>query len=383
MTSNAAQHLSHLDSSILDSLHGRSMLLTQDWTTAEIDTLCTLAETLQALDREGRVPALFPQQLFWALFFDQSTRTKSSWAGAAARLGGQPVIVDGSSTQVSHGETSVETGAMLGMNSHALGIRHDLILGEGNSFMRDAKKGIDDYLAATGDDRVVPVVNLQCDIDHPTQTLADLLWLREKFAGGLAGKTVTMSWAYSPSYAKPLSVAQGIITLFTRFGMNVRLAHPEGYQLMQPCLDAAKANAAASGGSFTVTHDMDSAFEGADIVYPKSWGPYDLMLERVEANRKRDTEAMKSIEKQALDRNRLSTSWICNERRMGLTNEGKALYMHCLPADIGAEVSPGVMEQFRHDLAREANKKVFAIMALLAAAKGKGLKSVLERSALR
>ncbi|MGK2856850.1 MAG: knotted carbamoyltransferase YgeW [Thermoanaerobaculia bacterium] len=382
MTSKASQHLSRLDTTILDSLHGRSMLLTQDWTTSEIEALCTLAETLQELDREGRVPALFPQQLFWALFFDQSTRTKSSWAGAAARLGGQPVIVDGSSTQVSHGETSVETGAMLGMNSHALGIRHDLILGEGNSFMRDAKKGIDDYLVATGDDRVVPVVNLQCDIDHPTQTLADLLWLREKFPEGLAGKTVTMSWAYSPSYAKPLSVAQGIITLFTRFGMNVRLAHPEGYQLMQPCLDAAKANAATSGGTFTVMHDMDAAFEGADVVYPKSWGPHDLMLERVEANRKRDADAMKSIEKRALDRNRLNTDWICDERRMGLTKEGKALYMHCLPADIGAEVSPGVMEQFRHDLAREANKKVFAIMALLAAAKGKGLKSVLERSAL-
>ena len=213
-------------------LHGRSMLLTQDWTTAEIDTLCTLAEALQSLDRVGRVPALFPQQLFWALFFDQSTRTKSSWAGAAARLGGQAVIVDGSSTQVSHGETSVETGAMLGMNSHALGIRHDLILGEGNRFMRDAKQGIDDYLAATGDERVVPVVNLQCDVDHPTQALADLLWLREKLAGDLAGRTVTMSWAYSPSYAKPLSVAQGTVTLLTRFGMHVRLAHPEGYRLM-------------------------------------------------------------------------------------------------------------------------------------------------------
>lgn len=357
------------------------MLLTQDWTAAEIDTLCTLAEVLQALDGEGRVPALFPQQLFWALFFDQSTRTKSSWAGAAARLGGQPVIVDGSSTQVSHGETSVETGAMLGMNSHALGVRHDLILGEGNAFMRDAKKGIDDYLAATGDDRVVPVVNLQCDIDHPTQTLADLLWLREKFPGGLAGKTVTMSWAYSPSYAKPLSVAQGIITLFTRFGMNVRLAHPKGYQLMQPCLDAAKANAAASGGSFTVTHDMGAAFEGADVVYPKSWGPYDLMLERVEANRKKDAETMKSIEKRALERNAMNTSWICDERRMGMTREGKALYMHCLPADIGAEVSPGVMEQFRHDLAREANKKVYAIMALLSAAKGRGLKAALAGAA--
>ena len=124
---------------------------------------------------------------------------------------------------------------MLGMNSHALGIRHDLILGEGNRFMRDAKQGIDDYLAATGDDRVVPVVNLQCDIDHPTQTLADLLWLRERFPDGLAGRTMTMSWAYSPSYAKPLSVAQGIVTLMTRFGANVRLAHPEGYRLMEPC----------------------------------------------------------------------------------------------------------------------------------------------------
>ena len=382
MTSNAAQHLSSLDAAILDTLHGRSMLLTQDWTTAEIDTLCTLAETLQALDRDGRVPALFPQQLFWALFFDQSTRTKSSWAGAATRLGGQAVIVDGSSTQVSHGETSVETGAMLGMNSHALGIRHDLILGEGNRFMRDAKQGIDDYLAATGDERVVPVVNLQCDIDHPTQALADLLWLREKLPDGLAGRTVTMSWAYSPSYAKPLSVAQGIVTLLTRFGMHVRLAHPDGYQLMGSSIEAAQANAAASGGSFTVTHDMDAAFAGADVVYPKSWGPYDLMLERVEANRNRDADALRSIEQQALERNSSHGSWICDERRMDLTRGGDALYMHCLPADIGAEVSPGVMDRFRHDLARQANKKVYAIMALLAAAKTRHLKETLGRAAL-
>lgn len=376
-----APDVARLDATILDALHGRSMLLTQDWTTGEIDALCMLAEALQSLDRHGLVPALFPQQLFWALFFDQSTRTKSSWAGAAARLGGQAVIVDGSSTQVSHGETSVETGAMLGMNAHALGIRHDLILGEGNRFMRDARQGIDDYLAATGDERVVPVVNLQCDVDHPTQALADLLWLRETFPDGLAGRTVTMSWAYSPSYAKPLSVAQGTISLLTRFGMHVRLAHPEGYQLMGSSLEAAEANAAASGGSFEVIHDMDAAFADADIVYPKSWGPYDLMLERVEANRNRDADALRDIEARALDRNRSAVDWICDERRMGLTAGGDALYMHCLPADIGAEVSPGVMERFRHDLARQANKKVYAIMALLAAAKGTRLKEALERAA--
>ena len=373
--------LARLDAASLDALHGRSMLLTQDWTTPEIETLCTLAEAMQALDRDGLVPPLFAQQLFWALFFDNSTRTKSSWAGAAARLGGQPVIVDGSSTQVSHGETSVETGAMLGMNAHALGIRHDLILGEGNRFMRDAKQGIDDHLAATGDERVVPVVNLQCDIDHPTQALADLLWLRERFPDGLAGRTITMSWAYSPSYAKPLSVAQGIVTLMTRFGAHVRLAHPEGYQLMDGPLEAARANAKASGGSFTVLHDMDEAFAGADIVYPKSWGPYDLMIERVEANRTRDADALRAIERLALERNAGFTDWICDERLMHLTRGGDALYLHCLPADIGAEVSHGVMERFRHDLARQANKKVYAIMALLAAAKQRDLLPALQRAA--
>ncbi len=373
--------LARLDAASLGALHGRSMLQTQDWTTPEIETLCSLAETLQALDRVGRVPALFPRQLFWGLFFDQSTRTKSSWAGAAARLGGQAVIVDGSSTQVSHGETSVETGAMLGMNAHALGIRHDLILGEGNAFMRDAKRGIDDYLAATGDERVVPVVNLQCDIDHPTQALADLLWLRERFPDGLAGRTITMSWAYSPSYAKPLSVAQGVVTLLTRFGAHVRLAHPEGYRLMDGPLEAARANADASGGSFTVMHDMDAAFADADVVYPKSWGPYDLMTERVAANRAKDADGLRDIERRALERNAAHTDWICDERRMGLTRGGDGLYLHCLPADIGAEVSPGVMDRFRHDLAREANKKVYAIMALLAAAKAPDLAAALARAA--
>ncbi len=133
-----------------------------------------------------------------------------------------PVIVDGSSTQVSHGETAEETGAMLGMNAHALGVRHDLILGEGNAFMRDVQRGIDAYLAATDDTRVVPIVNLQCDVDHPTQSLADLLWLREHFGGSVAGRRITVSWAYSPSYAKPLSVPQGVVSLLTRSARTSR-----------------------------------------------------------------------------------------------------------------------------------------------------------------
>ena len=354
---------------MLAGLYGKSLLLTDEYSSGELDALVSVAERIAAIDRAGKKAPLLSDELAYALFFDNSTRTKSAWAGAAARLGMQPVIVDGSSTQVSHGETAAETGAMLGMNAHALGVRHDLILGEGNAFMRDVKRGIDDYLAATKDPRKVPVVNLQCDIDHPTQTLADLCWLRERFPEGLAGKKIAVSWAYSPSYAKPLSVPQGLVMLLTRFGANVTLAHPEGYPLMQKCLDSAAAHASQSGGSFRVVESMDEVFKGADAVYPKSWGPYGLMLSRVQANRARDSKRMAEIEKEALTQNARHRDWICDERRMSLTRGGDALYMHCLPADIGAEVSPGVMARHTVNVAREANWKVYVIMAALATAK--------------
>lgn len=363
------ERVESLNETILTALEGRSLFLTRDWSTAELITLLELAECFQGMDRSRIQTPLFENELFLALFFDASTRTRSAWAGASARLGARPVILDGSATQVSHGETAEETGAMLGMNAHALGVRHDLILGEGNTFMRDAHRGITSFNATIGDARTVPLVNLQCDIDHPTQTLADLAWLRERFPEGLRGKTIAMSWAYSPSYAKPLSVAQGTISLLTRMGMKVRLAHPKGYELMPETLSEAERHARESGGSFEVGHDMDAAFEGADIVYPKSWGPFDLMLERVEANKKSDASRMASIEKRALERNRAATDWICDERRMALTAGPGALYMHCLPADIGDEVTPGVMDLARLDVAREANKKMYVIMALLAVAK--------------
>jgi knotted carbamoyltransferase YgeW len=367
-----------LDASAVAGLHGRSLLLTQDWPTADLEALLAVAARFEARDRAGRRTPLIPHELAYALFFDNSTRTKSAWAGAAARLGMQPVIVDGSSTQVAHGETAAETGAMLGMNAHALGIRHDLILGEGQRFMRDVKRGVDEYLRATGDGRIVPVVNLQCDVDHPTQTLADLLWLRERL-GGLAGKKIAVSWAYSPRYAKPLSVPQGLITLLTRFGAHVTLAQPEGYRLMAEPMAAAVVNAASSGGTFRTVTSMDEAFAGAHAVYPKSWGPWDLMVERVEANRAGDRAAMADIERRALETNARHRDWVCDERRMGLTED--ALYLHCLPADVGAEVSPGVMERFGQDVARQANKKVWVIMALLAVAKVEGLAESLDSMA--
>jgi len=367
-----------LDAPTLGPLLGRSLLLTREWSTAEIETLLAVAGRFEAADRAGRSAAFLPDELAYALFFDQSTRTKSAWAGAAARLGMRPVIVDGHTTQVEHGETAEETGAMLGMNAHALGVRHDLILGEGNRFMRAVKQGIDDYLEVTRDRRRVPVVNLQCDIDHPTQTLADLMWLRECFPQGLARRQIAVSWAYSPSYAKPLSVPQGLAMLLPRFGADVVLAHPAGYRLTDDALDAARRAAAESGGSFRTVGSMEEAFAGADAVYPKSWGPYDLMLERVEADRARDRAAMAAIETRALARNAKHRDWICDEARMGLTRGSDALYLHCLPADIGDEVSPGVMARHRVNVARQANKKLYVIMALIAVARVPDLAARLE-----
>ena len=365
--------LAALDDAQLNAFLGQSLLTTRETSRETLEALLALAEAFQALDRGGVRTPLLAQELGYAVFFDNSTRTKSAWAGACARLGMSPVIVDGSSTQVAHGETAAETGAMLGMNAHALGVRHDLILGEGNAFMRDLRQGLQAYLDATQDPRQVPVVNLQCDVDHPTQTLADLLWLREHF-GELAGKTLAVSWAYSPSYAKPLSVPQGLITLLPRFGVDVRLAHPPGYALTPACLEQAEQGAREGGGSFAVVESMDAAFAGADAVYPKSWGPRALMLERVAANRSGDTQGMQAIERRALAQNAEHTDWICDPRRMGLTAGGDALYMHCLPADPGAEVAPEILRAHGTHVAREANKKLYVIMALLAAAKVPGLR---------
>ncbi|MDH3405199.1 MAG: knotted carbamoyltransferase YgeW, partial [Acidobacteriota bacterium] len=163
-----------------------------------------------------------------------------------------------------------------------------------------------------------------------------------------------------------------------RFGMHVRLAHPPGYDLIPEVLATAFENAADAAGSLEVVEGMDAAFAGADAVYPKSWGPYDLMLERVEANRRRDVAGMREIEQRALARNLLHRDWICDERRMASTRDGAAVYLHCLPADIGAEVTAGVMDKARVELARQANKKVYVIMALLAVAKADRLQDRLR-----
>ena len=219
------------------------------------------------------------------------------------------------------------------------------------------------------------VVNLQCDIDHPTQSMADLAHLVERFGGfdALRGKRVAMTWAYSPSYGKPLSVPQGVIGLFTRFGMDVRLAYPEGYSLMGDVVEKAGASAKESGGAFRVCGSMEEAFDGADVVYPKSWAPFAVMEERTRIVGTGDCAALAELEKRCLANNARFKSWECTDALMARTRD--ALYLHCLPADITGvscaqgEVAAGVFERFRVPLYRQAGWKPYVIAAMILAAK--------------
>jgi knotted carbamoyltransferase YgeW len=228
------------------------------------------------------------------------------------------------------------------------------------------------------------VVNLQCDIDHPTQSMADLMHVARAAGGigGLRGRKIAMTWAYSPSYGKPLSVPQGVIGLFARFGMDVRLAYPEGYTLMGDVVERAGRFARESGGAFRVSSSMAEAFEGADFVYPKSWAPFAVMQERTALAETGDRQKLQELERRCLESNARFKDWECTSRLMAVTNN--ALYLHCLPADISGvscasgEVAAEVFEKFRTPLYGQAGWKPYIIAAMILTSRIRDAQVVLE-----
>jgi knotted carbamoyltransferase YgeW len=262
-----------------------------------------------------------------------------------------------------------------------------MFLGAGNAYMREVAAALDEGTREGTLMQRPAIINLQCDIDHPTQTMADLAHLYEHFGDleHLKGKKLAMTWAYSPSYGKPLSVPQGIIGLMTRFGMHVSLAYPEGYNLIPDVLDVATQQADQSGGSFQVVNSMKDAFRDADIVYPKSWAPYHVMEERTTLLRANDHAGLQDLEKRCLEQNAQFTNWECTEELMSQTRQGEALYMHCLPADISGvscqagEVSERVFEKSRIRTYKEASWKPFVIAAMIVLAKSPDPAAALQR----
>ena len=354
-------------------LFQKDFLLTWEHPEEQIKAILTLAETFKRLHQEGTSFRAFDTGLAISIFRDNSTRTRFSFASAASALGLSLSDLDEQKSQIAHGETVRETANMISFLTEVIGIRDDMFLGAGNAYMREVGAALTDGTKQGVLHRRPSLINLQCDVDHPTQSLADLAWLKKHFGGleNLKGKKIAMTWAYSPSYGKPLSVPQGIIALMTRFGMDVSLAYPEGYGLIPDVVEVAKKNAAASGGTFEIVNSMEAAFAGADIVYPKSWAPYEVMGRRTELLTKGDKDGLKALEKECLANNAKFTSWECDRAKMNLTKGGKALYMHCLPADItdvsckAGEVSAEVFEQYRIPTYHEAAYKPFVISALM------------------
>jgi knotted carbamoyltransferase YgeW len=355
------------------TLHGRDFLLTWDKTVDELKTVLGVAEGLRHLYAQNISCRVFQSGLAVSNFRDNSTRTRFSFASASNLLGLAVQDLDEGKSQIAHGETVRETANMISFLTEVIGIRDDMYLGAGHTYMLEVAEALDDGFRQGVLPQRPAIVNLQCDIDHPTQAMADLLWLKEHFGSldRLRGKKIAMTWAYSPSYGKPLSVPQGIIGLMTRFGMHVSLAHPEGYDLIPDVVALAGKQAKENGGSFTRSSSMDEAFRDADIVYPKSWAPYKVMGRRTELLRANDRDGLKKLEQECLAENANHQDWECTEKKMKLTRQGQALYMHCLPADISGvscqrgEVAASVFERYRIPTYKEASCKPFVIAAMM------------------
>ena len=273
MEKNLQYYLDQLKALNFKDMYENDFFLTWDKTDDELKAVWILADALRYMRQHNISTRVFESGLGISIFRDNSTRTRFSFASACNFLGLQVQDLDEKKSQIAHGETVRETANMISFMADVIGIRDDMYIGKGHAYQEEVVKSVTQGYKDGILEQKPTLVNLQCDIDHPTQCMADAAHIINTFGGiqNLKGKKIAMTWAYSPSYGKPLSVPQGVIGLMTRLGMDVVLAHPEGYEVMPEVEEVAKKNAQASGGSFRVTHDMADAFKDADVVYPKPW----------------------------------------------------------------------------------------------------------------
>jgi ornithine carbamoyltransferase len=317
-------------------LRDRDCITFQEWTKEEIETALDVAFELKRERALGIAHPLLRDKVLAMLFFFSSTRTRASFEAGMAQLGGHAQFIESRTTQIAHGDTAREIGEILGRYNDAIAIRH-VDWGEGNRYIRD--------VAAASR---APVLNMQCDVYHPFQALADLMTIMEKL-GDPRGRTIAVSWAYAASYQKPISVPQSLILLMPRFGMNVRLVHPPEFELMPQIVDQAKANASETRTSFEIVHDFDEGLAGVDVVYAKSWGALLTTTDEAEG-------------KAVIDR---YADWITDDRRMALAGED-AIYMHPLPADRAVEVTDSVIDGARSVVYDQAENRLHGQKAVMA-----------------
>ena len=372
--SKISQYTDMLSGLDFKGMYQSDFLHTWDKTTDELRALYTVAAALRNLRERNISSKIFDSGLAVSLFRDNSTRTRFSFSKATNLLGLELQDLDEKKSQIAHGETVRETATMISFMADVIGIRDDMYIGKGDAYMQE----VSDSVAQAYEDGVLDhrptLISLQSDSDHPTQSSADMLYLIEEFGGleNLRGKKVAVTWAYSPSYGKPLSCPQSLISLLPRFGMDVTLAHPEGYDLMGDRVEAAKKYASENGCTFNQVNTMEEAFEGADIVIPKSWAPYAAMERRTNLYAEGDDAGIAALEKELLAQNATHKDWCSTTDLMAKTANGQdTIFMHPLPADISGvscehgEVMADVFDMHRVGMYKEASYKPYAIAAMI------------------
>ena len=322
-------------------LHGRDLISDLDFSKEEVETVLDVAFDLKRKRALNEPTPYLRDKVLAMLFFFSSTRTRGSFEAGMAHLGGHAAFIESRTTQIAHGDTPKEIGEIFGRYFDGIAIRH-VDWGVGNKYLNEVAK----YSR-------VPVLNMQCDIYHPFQCLADLMTIVEKKGRDLRRKKMVISWAYAASYQKPMSVPQSLVLQMPRFGLDVVLAHPPEFKLMPEVMDAAREQARKYGTGFEVVDNMDEAFKDADIIYAKSWG---AMVHTPDAD-----EGAAIIQKYA--------DWITDERRIKLARED-AIYMHPLPADRNIEVTDGVIDGQHSVVYDEAENRMHAQSAVMALTMG-------------
>ena len=318
-------------------LHGRDLIGDLDFSKEEVETVLDVAWDLKRKRALNEPHAYLRDKVLAMLFFFSSTRTRGSFEAGISQLGGHAGFIESKSTQISHGDTPKEIGEIFGRYYDGIAIRHcDWAVGNA-------------YINAVAEASRVPVLNMQCEIYHPFQCLADLMTIMEKKGRDLRKKRIVVSWAYASSYLKPISVPQSLILRMPRFGMDVTLSYPEEFRLMPEIEQQAKDEAKRWGTAFDIVHDMDEGMKDADIIYAKSWGPLLTTADNAEGKKIQDSYS----------------SWIMDQRRLKLAKDD-AIYMHPLPADRNIEVTDEVIDGPQSVVFDEAENRLHAQKAVMA-----------------
>jgi len=318
-------------------LRGRDLIGDLDFTKEEVETVLDVAWDLKRKRALGEPHPYLRDKVLAMLFFFSSTRTRSSFEAGMAQLGGHGAFIDSKTTQISHGDTATEIGEILGRYFDGIAIRH-CDWGDGNIYLNEVARA-----------SRVPVLNMQCDIYHPFQCLADLMTIQEKKGRDLRKKRIAVSWAYAASYLKPISVPQSLILQMPRFGMDVTLSYPPEFELMPEIVEQVQAQARQHGTAFDIVHDMKQGFEDADVVYAKSWGPLLTTADPVEGKRLQDQYQ----------------DWITDAAKMAAAKPD-AIFMHPLPADREIEVTNEVMDGPQSVVFDQAENRLHAQKAVMA-----------------